>query len=618
MTSARYLQAAELEDRLPLRAGDATALAQHARLAALIEAKAPAAAGLFAEPVLDPKDSAAPRRVSWYGPASEDPIPLERLPTAQRLLAESELRSRLSALQPLLADAEAGTLVRAALMVPGQDDILWTGAAPVLVNWGIVPASVGAAPEALARHFDATLGRYAPPHANPWRSAAAAGPAGMAAGAAASGAGAAGLGAAASGAGGRVPPAPPPGPPPPPGGSGLGAAGAIAAAVAIVLLLAAVALAAGYYYGWSRLVERMQATLPPPRDAALDEQLRRAQESVNEGLRRRLAELEGALAGDVCVALGPPPRLDPPGAPGAPGRPEAPPQQPALSPDLIPPTAEEQPVRPPPGEGAPQATTLAALLSQSVVLVIATVRRPDGQQGLSQGSGFAVGDGIVVTNRHVIDNAAGDEVFVVNRQLGRVVRARIVAATDRGGGEFRPDLALLRLGEGSLPPLRLAAAIEPLQPVVAAGFPGFAVGIDDTFRRLMQGDAAATPNPVFTSGTVSGLQEVAGQSLVTHTASITRGNSGGPLADRCGRVVGVNTWGRMERDTLYRLDYAQPVGSVVAFLRAAGVTVTAEDSACEPAAPAGPAPPAAAPPPEAPAATPAPGAPAAPAAPGGN
>lgn len=610
MTSARYLQAAELEDRLPLRAGAAIALAQHARLAALIEAKAPAAAGLFAEPVLDPKDSPAPRRVSWYGPASEDPVPLERLPTAQRLLAESELRSRLSALQPLLADPEAGGLLRAALMVSGQGDILWTGAAPVLVNWGIVPASVGEAPEALARHFDATLGRYAPPHANPWRAAAFAAPAGAAAGAAAAPTGLA----AGAGAGGIGPPSPPAAPPPPPlsaGGSGLGAAGAIAAAVAIVLLLAAVALAAGYYYGWSRLVERMQASLPPPRDAALDEQLRRAQESVNDGLRRRLAELEGALAGDVCAALGPPPRLDPPGAPGRAG---APPQQPALSPALIPPTAEEQPVRPPLGEGAQQATNLATLLTDSVVLIIATVRRPDGQQGLSQGSGFAVGETVVVTNRHVIDNAAADEVFVVNRRLGRVVRASIVAATNRGGGDFRPDLALLRLSEGSLPPLRLAAAIEPLQPVVAAGFPGFAVGIDDTFRRLMQGDAAATPNPVFTSGTVSGLQEVAGQSLVTHTASITRGNSGGPLADRCGRVVGVNTWGRMERDTLYRIDYAQPVRSVLGFLREAGVTVTADDSACEPAAPPGPTPPAAAAPPPA---TP-PAAPAAPAAPARN
>ncbi|WP_439580086.1 trypsin-like peptidase domain-containing protein [Elioraea sp.] len=610
MTAARYLKASGLDDRLALDAGGTAAVAQYGRLRELVEARAPAALDLFAEPVLDPKDSATPSRISWYGPASEDPVPLETLRTAQRLLAESELRGRLSALQPLLDDPASAPLVRAALAVPGQGDILWTGTGPVLVNWGIVPASVGDAPEALARHFEATLGRYAPPQANPWRAALAAPAAAVAAvGAAAAGA-SPGLAAGASPP--PLPPPPPPAPPPPGRGAGPGAVGAIAAAVAVVLLLAAVALAAGYYYGWSRLVERMQAGLPPPRDTALDDQLRRAQESVNEGLRRRLAELEGALAGDVCVALGPAPRLDPPSAPGSPGTP----QQPALSPAIIPPTAEEQPVRTPAaGPDAPQATNLASLLSDSVVLVIVPTRGPDGREGLSRGSGFAIEGGLVVTNRHVIDNAASEQVVVVNKKLGRVVRASIVAATAREGQDFRPDLAVLRLAEGELPALRLSTAIEPLQPVVAAGFPGVAVDIDDTFRRLMQGDAAATPNPVFTSGTVSGLQEVAGQSLVTHTASITRGNSGGPLADRCGRVVGVNTWGRMERDTLYRIDYAQPVRSLLAFLQQAGVSATADDGACQPAPPPPPTLPAAPPPEAAAPAAPAEAPPAAPAAP---
>src|SRR3546814_1352943 len=40
---------------------------------------------------------------------------------------------------------------------------------------------------------------------------------------------------------------------------------------------------------------------------------------------------------------------------------------------------------------------------------------------------------------------------------------------------------------------------------------------------------------------MSNLQSVDGVAMLIHTAKISRGNSGGPLVDQCGRIVGINT-----------------------------------------------------------------------------
>ena len=126
------------------------------------------------------------------------------------------------------------------------------------------------------------------------------------------------------------------------------------------------------------------------------------------------------------------------------------------------------------------------------------------------------------------------------------------------------------------------------------------------------------PAAHFTSGEVSGVQQMQGAPVVIHTAAINRGNSGGPLADRCGRIVGVNTFIRTDRETAYRADYALPAVTLLTFLGQNNIAVRNEDGACTPAAPQASAPAAAAPPPApgtAPAAPVTPAAPAAPAAP---
>jgi hypothetical protein len=132
--------------------------------------------------------------------------------------------------------------------------------------------------------------------------------------------------------------------------------------------------------------------------------------------------------------------------------------------------------------------------------------------------------------------------------------------------------------------------------VIAAGFPQAIMQTDANFQALLDGNIQAIPELAVTDGLVSAVQTLpSGLIVMPHTAAISRGNSGGPLVDRCGRVVGVNTFGFFNAEQGERVSYAQKVESVLAFLAANGVTVSEVTGACTPApvAPAAVAPPAA-------------------------
>ena len=137
------------------------------------------------------------------------------------------------------------------------------------------------------------------------------------------------------------------------------------------------------------------------------------------------------------------------------------------------------------------------------------------------GSGFIIDDeGLVVTNRHVVDGADQIEVRLSD---DRTFAAEVV------GTDERTDVALLRLRKASkLPTVSWgdSDALRVGDRVVAIGNP---FGLDHTV----------------TSGIVSAKERVIGagpyDDFIQTDASINPGNSGGPLFDLKGEVVGVNT-----------------------------------------------------------------------------
>lgn len=147
-----------------------------------------------------------------------------------------------------------------------------------------------------------------------------------------------------------------------------------------------------------------------------------------------------------------------------------------------------------------------------------TVRvRSLGCEQFGLGSGFVLPDGVVVTNRHVIEQPRE---VTINTWDGRSL------ASEVAGLARDTDLALLQLDEDDdLPVAQLRT--EPVtrgEEVLAVGYPG-------------GGPATVTPGRVL--GNVDGTVLGEPAEVIRVEVEITQGSSGGPLVDREGRVVGV-------------------------------------------------------------------------------
>ena len=143
---------------------------------------------------------------------------------------------------------------------------------------------------------------------------------------------------------------------------------------------------------------------------------------------------------------------------------------------------------------------------------------------LGRGTGFVISDdGYVISNRHVV---AGAGTLTVVLADGEERAAELV------GEDFVSDLAVLRI-EGdilSTVPLGDSADLMPGQPVLALGSP-LGTFTNTVTRGVISGIGRSIPGaPLYTD-------------LVQHDAAVNPGNSGGPLVNLAGEVVGVNTLG---------------------------------------------------------------------------
>jgi len=217
---------------------------------------------------------------------------------------------------------------------------------------------------------------------------------------------------------------------------------------------------------------------------------------------------------------------------------------------------------------------LVSLLEASTVRVLVFSEQ---MKYLGHGTGFFIDKNTVVTNRHVIE--AGKKFAITSSFLGKEpLPVKLIAAT-RDSEYTNPDFAVLRADKipATVRPLAISTQPQLLQTVVASGFPSSEIRVDANI---------VTPNTVFSQGEVSVLQRQPNNMvLVLHTARIATGSSGGPLVNRCGNVVGVNTFIGAQTDKFSdRSLYALSGNALRSFLDQSGVSYTkiANDCSSDP------------------------------------
>ena len=142
----------------------------------------------------------------------------------------------------------------------------------------------------------------------------------------------------------------------------------------------------------------------------------------------------------------------------------------------------------------------------------------------SQGSGFIFGDGLVMTNAHVVNRS---QKLIVGLSNGKKYKGKLI------GQDLLTDLAVIKLeGKGPWPKAKLgdSTKIEVGDWAIAVGNP---FGLENTV----------------TLGIISNLNRNVSQlgiydkkfELIQTDAAINPGNSGGPLLNSKGEVIGINT-----------------------------------------------------------------------------
>jgi S1-C subfamily serine protease len=184
---------------------------------------------------------------------------------------------------------------------------------------------------------------------------------------------------------------------------------------------------------------------------------------------------------------------------------------------------------------------------------------PNAQaRAVSTGTGFLVGDDRVMTNQHVVDNC--------NRVLLRTPSGHWLAATPPARIDAALDLALLNVPGLSGPALtfRSGPTLRRGEGVVAYGFP---------LAGLLSSD------PKLTRGEVNGLRGLGDNpNQFQISAEVQPGNSGGPLVDMQGHVVGVvvsklnaQAVSRRTGDIAQNVNFAVQGPAAREFLRRAGI-----------------------------------------------
>jgi len=167
-------------------------------------------------------------------------------------------------------------------------------------------------------------------------------------------------------------------------------------------------------------------------------------------------------------------------------------------------------------QGSPLVPLSASIIAKSSFpSVLMLVMEDSSGQPLSLGSGFFVREGIVATNFHVIEGAAGGYAKIVSQELKYDITGVV-------GIDNKQDLVLLAIKGAKAPLLSLGDSQQ-----VAVGDEVYAIGNPQGLEGT------------FSQGIVSSIRQVGVETIFQITAPISPGSSGGPVLNTQGKVIGV-------------------------------------------------------------------------------
>ncbi|WP_423791066.1 S1C family serine protease [Micromonospora cathayae] len=165
---------------------------------------------------------------------------------------------------------------------------------------------------------------------------------------------------------------------------------------------------------------------------------------------------------------------------------------------------------------------VAARVLPSVVTV-----RVGGAAGTSEGSGFiASADGHVITNDHVVAGGTGTATVIFND--GSSASATLV------GRDPESDIAVIKVNRSGLRPVEFGDS-----DALAVGDPVLAIGSPLSLANTVTAGIVSALDRTMRAGEPGG--PVRYYAAIQTDAAVNHGNSGGPLVDGAGRVIGVNS-----------------------------------------------------------------------------
>jgi len=154
------------------------------------------------------------------------------------------------------------------------------------------------------------------------------------------------------------------------------------------------------------------------------------------------------------------------------------------------------------------------------------------------GSGFIVNpDGLILTNAHVVDNATEVTVKLTDR---REFKAKVL------GSDPQTDIAVIRIDAKNLPTVRLGdpAKVRVGEPVLAIGSP---YGFENTVTAgIVSAKSRSLPDDTYVP-------------FIQTDVAVNPGNSGGPLFNQRGEVIGINSQIYSQTGGYQGLSFAIPI-----------------------------------------------------------